>query len=48
MIGGETRKEKKSYKNKATNSADTQMQKNNSAAKIQTTKIERLKSSFQI
>ncbi|KAK7342930.1 hypothetical protein VNO80_25888 [Phaseolus coccineus] len=47
-IGGETRKEKKSYKNKATNSADTQMQKNNSAAKDKTAKIERLKSGFQI
>ncbi|BAT89717.1 hypothetical protein LR48_Vigan08g062800 [Vigna angularis] len=47
-IGGETRKEKKSYKNKATNSADTQMQKNNSAAENKTAKIERLKSGFQI
>lgn len=47
-IGGETRKENKTYKNKETTSADTQMQKNNSAAVDKTAKIERLKSGFQI
>jgi len=47
-IGGETRKEKKIYKNRVTNSADTQMQKNNSEAENKTAKIERLKSGFQI
>ncbi|CAJ1978365.1 unnamed protein product [Sphenostylis stenocarpa] len=47
-IGGETKKEKKSNKIKATKTADTQMQKNNSAAEDKAAKIERLKSGFQI
>ncbi|RDX78798.1 Protein DYAD, partial [Mucuna pruriens] len=47
-IGGETRKEKKSNKNKATKSADTQMQGNSTAAEDKAAKIERLKSGFQI
>ncbi|XP_027356801.1 protein DYAD [Abrus precatorius] len=46
-IGGETRKEKKANKNKATKSVDTQMQEN-STAEDKAAKIERLKSGFQI
>ncbi|KAK7405797.1 hypothetical protein VNO78_07406 [Psophocarpus tetragonolobus] len=45
--GGEIRKEKKSNKNKATKSADAQVQGNNTA-EDKATKIERLKSGFQI
>lgn len=46
-IGGETRKEKKSSKNKATQSADTEMQEK-STVEDKAAKIERLKSGFQI